>query len=320
MGALAASTARRRGWKDLRPANAPGHSARNCSRRTRSTDPLERRGTARPQKDSPRLDSDRHEDRRPPRGQEQRVPGGDHPAGRSRTDAARATRSSSRHDRRYRLGITDTAFVGHRCARSSDRRRHLGGRRPGAQGQGAVARGVRPDARTGRCSSPTSISRRRASARRRCSSAGVTGVAYETVQLPDKDAAAAGPDERGGRAAGPAWWAPRLADGGPTAVGGVLIGGVPGVHAAKVVDHRRRRGRAATRRRSRSACRPRFCCSIATSPSCGRATRSTRGTAARCVEHLGDSRRRHRRRLVIGAVLVPARSAPKLVSNEQVSR
>ena len=89
------------------------------------------------------------------------------------------------------------------------RRRGLGHRRHGAQGQGADRRGVPPAARRPDPLHLPAPGRRHAAAPRSCSSQDVTGIAYETVQLPVGGAAAALPDVRGRRL-------PRAAGAAPT--------------------------------------------------------------------------------------------------------
>ena len=79
-----------------------------------------------------------------------------------------------------------------------------GDRRPDPQGQGADRGGVPPHAQGADPVHLPAPGRRRGRAPTRCSSSGVTAIAYETVELPDRVAAAARPDVRGRRPAGPA--------------------------------------------------------------------------------------------------------------------
>ena len=102
---------------------------------------------------------------------------------------------------------------------------------------------------------------------------------------------------------------------------GVLLGGVPGTHAAKVVVHRRRRRRAATPPRSRVGMG-------AEVPLLDRNIARLRQIDAIYQGHIQTvasnayeiERAVLDADLVIGAVLVPGAKAPKLVSNELVSR
>ena len=104
----------------------------------------------------------------------------------------------------------------------------------------------------------------------------VTGIAYETVELADGALPLLAPmSEVAGRLAPQVGAYHLMRQGGGR---GQLMGGVPGVYAAKVVVHRRRACPVPTRPRSRSACRPRCCCSTATSPGCGRSTPTTAAT------------------------------------------
>ncbi len=105
----------------------------------------------------------------------------------------------------------------------------------------------------------------------------VTGIAYETVELPDHSLPLLAPmSEVAGRLA-PQVGAHTLmrAQGGR----GVLMGGVPGRVRGQGRRHRRGRRRAERRGDRARACRPRCCCWTATWPGCGRWTRSTRATA-----------------------------------------
>ena len=145
---------------------------------------------------------------------------------------------------------------------------------------------------------------------RRWSTRKVTGIAYETVELPDRSLPLLAPmSEVAGRLA-PQVGAHTLmrAEGGR----GVLMGGVSGVYAAKVVvigagvsGHERRRDRARHAGRGAAA-------GHATSTGCARSTGSTRATcrpsrptptrsSGPCLD--AD--------LVIGAVLVPGAKAPE---------
>ena len=98
--------------------------------------------------------TDQREGRRSARGQEQRVPGGDHPVRGARAGRGTATRCSiEKAPGSARRSPTRTSS--RRRPDPGHRRRRLGRRRPGPQGQGADRRGVPPDARRGRSSSPT---------------------------------------------------------------------------------------------------------------------------------------------------------------------
>ena len=87
------------------------------------------------------------EGRDSPRGQEPRVPGGDHPGGRPRVrpQRPRGLRRVRRRASGRRSPTTSSPPAG--ATILPDRRRGVGDRRPGAQGQGADRRGVPPDAR-----------------------------------------------------------------------------------------------------------------------------------------------------------------------------
>jgi alanine dehydrogenase len=88
--------------------------------------------------------------------------------------------------------------------------------------------------------------------------AGTTAIAYETVQLPDGSLPLLAPmSEVAGRLAPQVGAYQLMRQGGGR---GVLMGGVPGVYAAKVVVI----GLGRTRRQSRWVCRPRCCCSTRT--------------------------------------------------------
>ena len=93
-----------------------------------------------------RLEETRDEGRRPPRGQEQRVPGRDHPGRRARAGPARS-RGRRRARGRRRLGdpaTTTSSRAGAQILPTADDVWGSGGH--GAQGQGADRRGVPPDA------------------------------------------------------------------------------------------------------------------------------------------------------------------------------
>ena len=108
-----------------------------------------------------------------------------------------------------------------------------GDRRPGPQGQGADRRGVPPDARRARCSSPTCTWPRRKECTDALLDRKVTGIAYETVELPDRSLPLLAPmSEVAGRLAPQVGAYHLMRSGGGR---GVLMGGVSGVYAAKVV-------------------------------------------------------------------------------------
>ena len=171
-------------------------------------------------------------DRHPQRGQEQRVPGRAHPGRRAR---ARPRRPRGLVERRRRAGgssIAGRRVRGGRARRSlADRRRGLGQRRPAAQGQGADRRGVPPAAQGPGAVHLPAPRRRPSAAPTRCSTSGTTAIAYETVQLPDGSLPLLAPmSEVAGRLA-PQVGAYHLMR--PRAARGVLLGGVPGVHAGE---------------------------------------------------------------------------------------
>ena len=131
-------------------------------------------------------DVDSREGRHPSRGQEPRVPGGDHPGRRARAGRATGTRSSSR---------PTPASAPRSPTRTTSRPAPRSWPPPttsGATGdlilkvKEPIARGVRPDAR-GPDPVHLPAPRRRPS---RCTDAlverKVTGIAYETVELPDR--------------------------------------------------------------------------------------------------------------------------------------
>ena len=169
----------------------------------------------------------------PPRGQEPRVPRRHHPVRRARAGRATATRSSSRRTPGVGSSIPDEDYVAAGATILDTADDVWGDRRPDPQGQGADrARSTTGCARARSCSPtctwpPT----------RRCTEElverKVTGIAYETVELPDRSLPLLAPmSEVAGRLA-PQVGAHHLmrAQGGR----GVLMGGVSGVYAAKVV-------------------------------------------------------------------------------------
>ena len=101
---------------------------------------------------------------------------------------------------------------------------------------------------------------------------------------------------------------------------GVLPGGVPGVLRRQGRRHRRRRLRL-ERRADRDRHGPTSRCSTGTSTSCARPTRSTRATCRPIASNAYELEQAVLEAdLVIGAVLIPGAKAPKLVTNELVSR
>jgi alanine dehydrogenase len=148
--------------------------------------------------------------------------------------------------------------------------------------------------------------------------AGVTGIAYETVQLPDRSLPLLAPmSEVAGRLA-PQVGAQTLlrANGGR----GVLIGGVPGVHAAKVVIigagvAGMNAAAIALGMQADVLLLDRNVARLRAVDDLYRGHCKTIASNSYEIEHaISDAD------LVIGAVLVPGAKAPKLVSNEQVSR
>jgi alanine dehydrogenase len=148
--------------------------------------------------------------------------------------------------------------------------------------------------------------------------AGVTGIAYETVQLPDRSLPLLAPmSEVAGRLA-PQVGAQTLlrANGGR----GVLIGGVPGVHAAKVVIigagvAGMNAAAIALGMQADVLLLDRNVARLRAVDDLYRGHCKTIASNGYEIEHaISDAD------LVIGAVLVPGAKAPKLVSNEQVSR
>jgi len=148
--------------------------------------------------------------------------------------------------------------------------------------------------------------------------AGVTGIAYETVQLADRSLPLLAPmSEVAGRLA-PQVGAQTLlrANGGR----GVLIGGVPGVHAAKVVIvgagvAGMNAAAIALGMQADVLLLDRNVARLRAVDDLYRGHCKTIASNSYEIEHaISDAD------LVIGAVLVPGAKAPKLVSNEQVSR
>jgi alanine dehydrogenase len=148
--------------------------------------------------------------------------------------------------------------------------------------------------------------------------AGVTGIAYETVQLPDRSLPLLAPmSEVAGRLA-PQVGAQTLmrANGGR----GVLIGGVPGVHAAKVVIigagvAGMNAAAIALGMQADVLLLDRNVARLRAVDDLYRGHCKTIASNSYEIEHaISDAD------LVIGAVLVPGAKAPKLISNEQVSR
>jgi len=146
----------------------------------------------------------------------------------------------------------------------------------------------------------------------------VTAIAYETVQLPDRSLPLLAPmSEVAGRLA-PQVGAQTLlrANGGR----GVLIGGVPGVHAAKVVVigagvAGMNAAAIALGMQADVLLLDRNVARLRAVDDLYRGHCKTIASNSYEIEHaISDAD------LVIGAVLVPGAKAPKLVSNEQVSR
>ncbi|EWM64355.1 alanine dehydrogenase [Micromonospora sp. M42] len=256
------------------------------------------------------------EGRNPPRGQEPRVPGGDHARGRQRVHPPRP-RGLRRGRRRRRLQHHRRRVRRRRREDPGHRRRGVGHRRAGPQGEGADRRGVPPDARgTGalHVPAPGRLPRvhRRAGRPQGHRHRVRDGRAARPV------AAAARPDVRGGRPARPP--------------GGRLL------HDA----HRRRAGRAARRRlrrvrrkdrgHRRGRVRPQRAAialglqsevllldkNVARLRSADAIYRGHLQTVASNAYEI--ERAVLDADLVIGAVLVPGAKAPKLISNELVSR
>jgi alanine dehydrogenase len=148
--------------------------------------------------------------------------------------------------------------------------------------------------------------------------AGVTGIAYETVQLPDRSLPLLAPmSEVAGRLA-PQVGAQTLlrANGGR----GVLIGGVPGVHAAKVVIigagvAGMNAAAIALGMQADVLLLDRNVARLRAVDDLYRGHCKTIASNGYEIEHAITEAD-----LVIGAVLVPGAKAPKLISNEQVSR
>ncbi len=148
--------------------------------------------------------------------------------------------------------------------------------------------------------------------------AGVTGIAYETVQLPDRSLPLLAPmSEVAGRLA-PQVGAQTLlrANGGR----GVLIGGVPGVHAARVVIigagvAGMNAAAIALGMQADVLLLDRNVARLRAVDDLYRGHCKTIASNSYEIEHAISEAD-----LVIGAVLVPGAKAPKLVSNEQVSR
>ena len=200
----------------------------------------------------------------------------------------------------------------------ADRRRRVGRPATCAQGQGADrARSTTGCARA-RCCSPTCTWPRPGPAPTRCSTSGITAIAYETVQLPDGSLPLLAPmSEVAGRMA-PQVGAHHLQrDGGGR---GVLMGGVSGVYAAKVVvlgagvsGHERRGDRARHAGRGAAARQERRQAAQADAIYQGHC-QTVASNAYEVERAVIDAD------LVIGAVLVPGAKAPTLVTNELVSR
>ena len=144
------------------------------------------------------------------------------------------TRSSSRRTPGVGSSITDDEFVAAGATIVGGRRRRVGDRRPDPQGQGADRRGVPPDAaRPGAVHVPAP-GRRPGLHPRAARRAASPAIAYETVELPTGPLPLLAPmSEVAGRLAPQVGAQPPDARQGGGR--GVLMGGVSGVYAAKVV-------------------------------------------------------------------------------------
>ena len=154
------------------------------------------------------------------------------PVGRPRADPARPRRVR-REGGGGRLADPRRGVRRGRRDHARLRRRRVGGRRHGAQGQGAGRRGVRAGCARARPSSPTCTWPPTSRSPRSCSRARSTAIAYETVQLPSGGLPLLYPMSEVAGCLAPQVGAHSLmkAQGGR----GVLMGGVGGVANAKVV-------------------------------------------------------------------------------------
>ena len=198
------------------------------------------------------------------------------------------------------------------------RRRRLGHGRPDPQGQGADRRGVPADAggpdalhvpppgrgqAAHRGARPAQGHRHRLRDRRAARPLPAAARADERGRRPARaPGRGAHPDARPGRARHPHGRRPRRVR-------------RPRSSSSAPASPAR------TRRRSRSACRPRSCCSTATSPGCASWTRSTRATARPSRRTPTRSSRPSSTPTWSSAPSsCPGAKAPKLVTNELVSR
>ena len=210
------------------------------------------------------------------------------PRARGGARAGRAGPPGARRDQRGRRASASPTPTTAR--RRHDRRIGRGrvrGQRHDREGQGAAAAGVRKAADRARCCSRTCIWRADPEQAEALVKSGATCIAYETVTAPDGSLPLLTPmSEVAGRMSVQVGaYCLQKANGGR----GVLLGGVPGVPPAKVVDARRRRfghacgrdgGRAAGRRHGR---RP-------LGPAPARAVVDLRRVAAHRVFHPGAGR------------------------------
>ena len=242
------------------------------------------------------------------------------PAGAHELIARGARGRSSSRRRRSARSITDEDFVAAGARIIDDRRRGLGRRRPGAQGQGAGRAGVPPAADGPGAVHLPAPRRRPAVHRGRCWRPAPPSIAYETVQLPDGSLPLLAPmSEVAGRLAPQVGRLPPDAHRGwPRRAARRRARRAP----AKVVVHRRRRRPARTPRDRRWAWAPTSRARPRRRPAARRSTRLPR-------------RHPHDRRPTPSSIerggastptwssarcSSPARKAPKLVTNELVSR
>ena len=122
--------------------------------------------------------------------------------------------------------LTDEAYIAAGATIVADADEVWGGRRPGAEGQGADRGGVPPHARRAWRSSPTCTWPPTEACTDALLASRDTAIAYETVQLRRRVAAAARPDVRGRGPSRPA--GRRLQPDAQSGGYGVLLGGVPG--------------------------------------------------------------------------------------------
>ena len=182
-----------------------------------------------------------------------------------------------------------------------------------------IAARVPPAARRTSSSSPICTSPPTSRSRARSSTSGVTAVAYETVELDNGRCRCSRRCPRSPAGSRRRWARGLLekSQGGR----GILLGGVPGVAPAKVVDPRRRH-----RRLQRGARRGRDEGARVGPRAVRRAHARARGRCSRAASRCDVARSSSSTRsvadadLVVGAVLIPGARAPKLITREMIGR